>query len=79
MSEKDGYPSNASRSQSMSASVTTMKTAKTPSRTTTISDCTRSTTPAPTRLTAAIATTMIEVKMLSQAAPASSPMKSEVA
>ena len=63
----------------MSASVTTMKIAKTPSSTTTISDCARSTTPDPTRLTQASATTMIEVKMLSQAGPASSPTKSEVA
>ncbi len=63
----------------MSTIVTAMKIANTPSRTTTISDCTRSTTPAPTRLIAAIAITMSEVKMLSQAAPASSPTKSEVA
>ena len=50
----------------MSTRVTAMKTAKTASRTTTISDCARSTTRDPTRLIAAIAITISVVKTLSQ-------------
>ena len=79
MSETDGYPLKARRCGSMSTRVTTMKTAKTASRTTTISDWARSTKRAPIRLIPAIATTMPEVKTLSQPAAASSPTKSEVA
>ena len=56
-----------------------MKTAKTASKTTTISDCALSTSREPTMLRAAIATMMAEVKTLSQPLAALSPMKSEVA
>ena len=63
----------------MSTIVTAMKTAKTASSATTISDCALSTTREPTMLIAAIATTIAEVKMLSQPLPASSPTNSEVA
>ena len=56
-----------------------MKTAKTASRTTTISDWARSTMREPTRLMAAIETTIRVVNRLSQPAAASSPMKSDVA
>ena len=79
MSEKDGYPLNASRSRSMSTSVTAMNTAKTPRRRKTISDWARSTTFVPTKLTKTIASTIAVVKTLSQIADASSPMNSEVA
>ena len=79
MEEKLGYPLKARRSKSMSTSVTAMKTAKTPSSTITISDCARSTTFEPTRFTATIASTTAVVKTLSQPAPASSPMNSDVA
>ncbi len=60
----------------MSTIVTQMKTAKTTSRTTTISDCARSTTREPTTLIASIASTMAVVNTLSQPPAASSPMKS---
>ena len=63
----------------MSTSVTAMKTANTASRTTTISDCARSTTREPTMLIASIASTTAEVKTLSHAPAASLPMKSEEA
>ena len=79
MEEKDGHPLTASRSKSMSTIVTAMKTAKTPRSTMTISDCARSTTLVPTKLTRTIASTIAVVKTLSQIAEASSPTKSEVA
>ena len=63
----------------MSTMVTAMKTAKTASRTTTISDWARSTTRDPTTLIAAIATTIRDVNTLSHQPAASSPTKSEVA
>ena len=63
----------------MSTSVTTMKTANTASSVNTISDCARETSADPTIEIAAIATTTSVVKTLSQAPPASSPTKSEVA
>ena len=56
-----------------------MKMAKTPSRTTTITDATRLTNVAPTMLIAAIATITSDVKTLSQPLQASSPTNSEVA
>ena len=63
----------------MSASVTTMKTAKTARRRTTISDCARSTILEPTMLMPAIARTISVVNTLSQPAAAPSPMKRDVA
>ena len=63
----------------MSASVTTMKTAKTARRTTTISDWARSTILEPTMLMPAIASTISVVNRLSQPAAAPSPMNSDVA
>ncbi len=63
----------------MSTIVTQMKTAKTASRTTTISDCARSTTREPTMLIPSIPSTIAEVKTLSQALAASLPMKSDEA
>ena len=63
----------------MSTIVTAMKTAKTARRAKTINDWALSTKLAPIMLIAAMPTTITEVKTLSQAAPASSPMNSEVA
>ena len=59
--------------------VTAMKTANTASTPVTISDCARATNFAPTRLTVTITSTSAVLKMLSQAAPASSPISSDVA
>ncbi len=63
----------------MSTIVTAMKTMKTASRTTTISDCARSTNLAPIRLIADHGDHDDEVKTLSQPLAASSPMNSDVA
>ena len=62
----------------MSTIVTAMKTAKTARRAKTINDWALSTKLA-IMLIAAAATTIRDVKTLSQAAPASSPMNSDVA
>ena len=59
----------------MSTIVTAMKTAKTASRTNTISDCARSTKRAPTKVIPPSPTMTAEVKRLSQPASASSPTK----
>ena len=59
--------------------VTTMKTAKTPSRTTTITDATRETNVAPIMLTSVIATISSDANRLSQPLDASSPTNRVVA
>ena len=59
--------------------VTTMKTAKTHSRTTTIKDAARATTVAPTMLIRVIATITSDANRLSQPLQASSPMNNVVA
>ena len=79
MSVADGYVLNANRSKSMSTMVTAMKTAKTARSAITMIDWARSTSFEPTMLSAAIATTITDVKTLSQTPPASSPTKSDVA
>ncbi len=65
--------------KSTSEIVTTMKTVKTPSRTTTIKDATRETNVAPIMFTRVIATISNDANRLSQPLAASSPMNRVVA